>query len=236
MDVQSKIIKARQEDKNIDISEFIDISEDMTLSNAIWYFNTFHNKRYEIEKVFLRKFKTFQEWYGIYKQIDKRGDFYEYCLNRIEKNIRSVEEALEVYDVDFSDELLRKMVLDKIMQIVQDNFEDWLYVYDESVFDEKLNKTALRKILTLAKSAEDYKKIYDRSEIGSEIQFKAIEKLYGIIKINEEEISQTKHIKMTQKEYMELYENEQIGSEKKDNILINKYFSADREAAGNADD
>ncbi|MDQ1339854.1 MAG: hypothetical protein QG567_1009 [Campylobacterota bacterium] len=236
MDVQSKIIRARQEDKNIDMSEFIDISEDMTISDAVWYFNTFHSKRYEIEKVFLKKFKTFQDWYEIYKQIEKRGDFYEHCLKKIEENIHSIDEALEVYNVDFSDELLRKIVFDKITHIVKENFDDWLYVYDESVFDEKLNKTALRKILTLAKSAEDYKKIYDRSEIGSEIQLKAIEKLYGMIKINEEEISQTKHIKMTQKEYMELYENEQIGSEKKDNILINKYFSADREAAGSADD
>ena len=230
--IQNMVINAKKEGKDIDIAHLMEITDDLPIDQVVWYYNNVPGKRYDIEKMYFDKFKTYQEWYEVYKVSRPKDTTLMMSLSRIFKNARTVRMLLEIYDVDFNDDLLRKHALEKIIERGAESFDNWLFIYDESIFDEKLNKMALKKCLRFAESMEEWQKIYDRSEIGSAMQFKAIQKLYGKIHITQQEIVH-KEIKTsahrTQKEYFDMYENETFGSIKRDNILINKYLSADHD-------
>lgn len=235
--IQSIVINAKKEGKDIDLSHLMEITDDMPLQDVVWYYNNISGKRYEIERVYFDKYKIYQEWYAIYKLSDKKDVSFNLSLNNIRKYINNVDDLLEIYDVDFSDEVLRKLAFDMILETTPPEFDKWLHIYDATIFDKRLNQIALKHCLKFAKSRSDWQHIYSRSAIGSPIQLKAIENLYGHVLLSEEE----KHEKeakeresaayKTQKEYNEMYENENFGSMKQGNIIVNKYIAADQEIA-----
>ena len=126
------------------------------------------------------------------------------------------------------------MAFDKIIEVTPDIFESWLYIYDASIFDRKLNKLSLKMCIRCAKTRDNWQKIYDRSEIGSPIQLKAIQQLYGRIEIDESEKKSTE-VRVeagykTQQEYSKEYDEETFGSVKQENIIVSKYLAADSAA------
>ena len=234
-DIRFKIESAKEEGKNVTLSHFIEITEDLELDKVVWYYNNINGKRYEIERMFFDRFKTHQEWYEVYKLSKVKDLTRDMALTNMRKLIKNINDILEIYDVDFHDEVLRKMAFDKIIEVTPDVFDKWLYIYDASLFDRKLNKLALKMCLRCAKTRDDWQNIYNRSDIGSPIQLKAIQQLYGRIEIDETEkksnIVQTESSGYKrQSEYREEYENEVFGSVKQENIIITKYLAADSAA------
>jgi hypothetical protein len=233
--LQDLIISAKKEGIDFDISHLTEITQDMPLERVMWYFNNMPSKRYEVERMFFDHFKTYQDWYGVYKVSKPKDMSFDIALVKIRKMIKNIDDLLEIYDVDFSDEVMRKLAFEKIIEVTPDSFDAWLYIYDESIFDLKLNKLALKRCLRFATDKEHWQKIYDRSDIGSAVQLKAIQQLYGRIEIKEKELngeaklSQEGNYK-SQKEYNALYDEERFGSNKQENILINKYLAADAAA------
>jgi len=237
--IQSMVINAKKEGKDLDLSHLMEISDDMGIDQVVWYYNNVPGKRYDIEKIYFDKYKTYQEWYEIYKASRPKDITLNMSVEMIFKKAKNIRMLLEIYDVDFNDDLIRKQALEKIIERAGDSFENWLFVYDESIYDEKLNKMALKRCLSLAKSNEEWQHVYDRSEIGSPMQFKAIQKLYGQVHLRKSEISdrEVKTVaKRSQKEYNDMYEAEAFGSMKRENILINKLFAADSEAGSSSEE
>ena len=230
--IQDMVISAKKEGKSIEIANLMEITDDLPIDQVVWYYNNVPGKRYDIEKMYFDRFKTYQEWYEVYKASRPKDPTLMMSLSMIFKKAKTIRMLLEIYDVDFNDELLRKSSLEKIIERGAESFDNWLFIYDESIFDEKLNHMALKKCLRYATTMDHWQKIYDRSEIGSSMQIKAIQKLYGKIHISEKEI-QHKEIKTaahrSQAEYISMYEAETFGSAKKENILVNKYLSADHD-------
>ncbi len=237
-EIREKIESAKEEGKSVTLSQFIEITEDLELDKVVWYYNNIQGKRFEIERMYFDRFKTHQEWYEVYKLSKFKDATRQMALEKIRELIRNVDDILEIYDVDFHDDVLRKMAFDKLIEVTPDIFSDWLYIYDASLFDRKLNKLAMKMCLQNAKTRDDWQNIYDRSEIGTAIQLKAIQQLYGRIEIHEDEIKSEEKPKVkvgekTQAEYTRDYEGEVFGSSKQENILINKYLAADQ-AAGDS--
>jgi len=240
-DVRFKIETAKEEGKNVTLSHFIEITEDLELDKIVWYYNNINGKRYEIERMFFDRFKTHQEWYEVYKLSKAKDLTREISLENMRKLIKNIDDILEIYDVDFHDDILRKMAFDKIIEVTPDEFDKWLYIYDASIFDRKLNKLALKMCLRCAKTRDDWQNIYNRSEIGTPIQLKAIQQLYGRIEIDETEKKSTEVRSesvgtKTQQDYRRDYESEVFGSAKQENILISKYLAADSAAGQKSDD
>lgn len=233
---QAMIMQANEEGKSVNLSFFIEITEDLELDKVVWYYNNIKSKRFEIERMYFDRFKTYQEWYEVYKLSKLKDVSREMALEKIRELIKDIDDILEIYDVDFSDEIMRKLAFDKILEVTPDEFDKWLHIYDETIFDKKLNNTAMKKCIQFAKEKDDWQKIYDRSDIGSSIQLKAIQHLYGRIELSEEEKKHADTQESTisyksQSEYNQLYENERFGSNKQLNTLVNKYLAAD-DAAG----
>lgn len=240
-EIREKIENAKEEGKSVTLSHFIEITEDLELDKVVWYYNNIQGKRFEIERMYFDRFKTYQEWYEVYKLSKEKNVTRGMALEKIRELITDIDDILEIYDVDFHDEVLRKMAFEKIIEVSPDEFDAWIYIYDASIFDRKLNNTALKMCLRYAKTRDDWQKIYDRSELGSSVQLKAIQKLYGRIKLNEEEqkqaVDQAKPANYkSQKEYSQEYENEVFGSMKQENIIVTKYLAADFAAGEEPDD
>ena len=237
---QELIMRANDEGKSVNLSFFIEITEDLTLDKVVWYYNNIKSKRFEIERMYFDRFKTYQEWYEVYKLSKLKDVSREMALEHIRTLIKNIDDILEIYDVDFSDEIMRKLAFDKILEVTPDEFDKWLYIYDETIFDKKLNRVAMKKCLQFATAKEHWQKIYDRSDIGSPIQLKAIQNLYGRIELTEDEKkhadSQESRIAYkSQSEYREDYEQERFGSNKQLNALVNKYLAADNVAGKTGD-
>lgn len=241
-EIREKIEHAKEEGKSVTLSHFIEITEDLELDKVVWYYNNIQGKRYEIERMYFDRFKSHQEWYEVYKLSKPKNVTRGMALEKIRELIENIDDILEIYDVDFHDEEMRKMAFDKIVEVTPDEFDAWLYIYDESIFDRKLNKLALKMCLKYAKTRDNWQKIYDRSEIGSSIQLKAIQQLYGRIELTKEEkehIGPQKRDKSgykSQEEYRQDYDEEVFGTIKQENIIVSKYLAADNAAGETPDD
>lgn len=240
-DIREKIESAKEEGKNVTLSHFIEITEDLELDKVVWYYNHITGKRFEIERMFFDRFKTHQEWYEVYKLSKAKDITRQMSLEKIKERISRIDDILEIYDADFHDEELRKMAFDKIIEVTPDEFDAWLYIYDASLFDRKLNKMALKMCLKCAKNRDDWQNIYDRSDIGSPIQLKAIQQLYGRIEMSDEEKKRAEQQKASggyksQAEYNREYDEEVFGSIKQENIVVSKYLAADQVAGQKPDD
>ena len=214
--------------------ELIDVTEKTPLKEAIWYYNKVPALHVDVKKVILNKLKSYKDWYDIYKLSEPESMSFELSLKKLNKYIKNYKIALLLYEIEFNDKFLGKLLFEKICSLVPDEFELWYNIYQKSYYDKNIKKYSLKQCNKLAKTEDELEKVYSVVNIGTDAQLKVMESIMKIRKFREKKIELKRDDKplsnTTFQEMKTKYNNTKFGSKKNDLALINSYFVADKDA------
>jgi len=176
--------KQEKDEQYHQYEEFADITENTSIKDAIWYYNAVPLSRMDIEKYVFSKLRSYIDWYEIYKSSAEGSQTMQLSIQKIQEHLKDYKDALQVYEYEFNDETLRKIAFESIKINTPNEFDKWLEIHEISYYDNTLRKYALKRCLKLAKTVSQWESIYNISEIGSDIQLKAISKLMKTKRIN----------------------------------------------------
>jgi len=215
---------------NIDFSVVNNIRSTVNLMEIIWYYNNIPEKRYEIEKYYFRNFKTFEDWYLVYKKSPASSFSKRYAFKKMPQLLTDLDKILEIYQIDFDDEDLRKMAWEKLTQTLPDRFDIWKKVFDKTYYEKEIHRFAFKKMLLLAKTKDEWFDFYERCEPNTKAQLVAIEHLYGKLDrkdtynmLKYEDKFKAKDIR----EYKKRYEEFPFFSKTQKKALTDMYLAAD---------
>jgi len=226
---------------NIDFSVVSKLKNVINIVEVIWYYNNIPEKQYEIRRYYFSTFKKFEDWYVLYKKAPQASPAAEYAIRKIPKYLTNLDTILEIYQIEYNDEVLREIAWTNLLKIAPNEFKSWRDIFDNSYHDERLNKYSFKKMVLLAQSKDDWFDFYERSPHGSRAQLIAIEHLYGKIKkrtYNEElgvSASKTSHEVKSPQKLKEKYEKMTFFSKPQINTVVDLYLVADSMVANKND-
>ena len=240
-EVERTLEEAQKSGKEAKISDWLEVPMGLALREVLWYYDILPSRRMEIYNMYLADKASLEEWLEVYKTSKDESDSRRLALHRISRLKLGVSSWIDLYESIPEGTDLSKVAYDKIKDTAEGSFVGWTTVYDQSGADVKLQKMARLGMRGTAKSMEEWRKLYDRCPIGTDMQQQALMAILEMAK--EGEIRQTKkaqrrssdEVQAAQKgsrEWKEEYNESNRETQVAETALMNMYMAADREDEG----
>jgi hypothetical protein len=230
--VEQMVREAERNGREVEFTELFEIPEGLEVIHAAWYYNKLKAKREEVYMRYFNYFKSYHEWYSLYKISMPDEATRKLSFQRIKETVEKVSDLQNLYEVDAADSSMRDMVLEQIQIFAKPHFPVWLSIYDLAPYSSRLKALAMKKCIRYARKFDDWEAIYERSIMGSKHQMFAVVKMWEFeksMKADSEKIKELSIAKQNKYTIAKRMSEESFDSLNHDNLVMNLYLEIDKE-------
>ncbi|MDR0746499.1 MAG: hypothetical protein LBE89_01260 [Helicobacteraceae bacterium] len=156
---------------------FYSIPEKIDPVEAIWYFNLMESRRTEIYAAHFAPLKSMEEWLEIYIAAPRGSAAWNMALSMLTAMTLPLSGWIELHEARHGDDRIDSLCIARIERIADGDFQKWKEAFTLASYESVIRQLGMTNMLRFAKTIEEWREVYDNSELCSQEQEQALEQI-----------------------------------------------------------